>query len=250
MFDPVDSSATMPEVVSNGGSNSGTSDPWLLIETSGRTGQVGLARRGEVILSRLLDPSRRHARDLTPAVVELLQQAGIAPAACAGVMVSLGPGSFTGLRVGVMSAKTFAYATGCALRAVPTFAAVAEQAPPRCTPLWVVADALRGHAYAQLFQRSDHGWEAQTELLLLPWEQWRSHVAAEAFVSGPGALQAAEHWPELALTPPETHHPTLQGLYAAGSRMPDLSRSELFALEPLYIRPSYAEEQRRPASSP
>jgi tRNA A37 threonylcarbamoyladenosine modification protein TsaB len=114
----------------------------------------------------------------------------------------------------------------------------------------VVADALRGHAYAQLFRRSAPGWEAQTELLLLPWEQWRSQVAVEAFVSGPGAQQAAERWPELALTPPETHHPTLQGLYAAGSRMPDLSRSELFALEPLYIRPSYAEEQRRPASSP
>jgi len=250
MFDPVDSSVTRPETSPGGGTGSRAADAWLLIETSGRTGQVGLARGGEVVLSRLLDPSRRHARDLAPAVVELLQQAGITASACVGVMVSLGPGSFTGLRVGVMSAKTFAYATGCALRAVPTFAAVAEQAPSRCEPLWVVADALRGHAYAQLFRRSAPGWEAQTELLLLPWEQWRSQVAVEAFVSGPGAQQAAERWPELALTPPETHHPTLQGLYAAGSRMPDLSRSELFALEPLYIRPSYAEEQRRPASSP
>lgn len=241
MVDWVDASAVMPET----GPGSGVSQIWLLIETSGRIGQVGLAYGGEVVLSRLLDPSRRHARDLAPTVVELLQQAGIAPSACAGVMVSLGPGSFTALRVGVMSAKTFAYATGCALRAVPTFAAVAEQAPPTSTPLWVVADALRGQVYAQLFRHSSPGWEAETDLLLLPWEQWHSQVAADAFVSGPAALQAVERWPELALTPPQTHHPTLAGLYAAGVRLSDLPRSELFALEPLYIRPSYAEEQRR-----
>jgi tRNA threonylcarbamoyladenosine biosynthesis protein TsaB len=244
MFERIDPSAGISEGEARGGEGTGATGVWLLIETSGRTGQVGLARGGEVFLERSLDPSRRHARDLAPTVAELLQLAGFAPTACAGVMVSLGPGSFTALRVGVMSAKTFAYTTGCALRAVPTFAAVAEQAPRSCQPLWVVADALRGHTYAQLFQRSPQGWQALTELLLLPWEQWRSQVTAETFVSGPGAIHAVERWPELALTPPDTHHPTLRGLYAAGSRLPSLQRSELFALEPLYIRPSYAEEQR------
>jgi tRNA threonylcarbamoyladenosine biosynthesis protein TsaB len=245
MFNPTDPVAGTSEGTAGDAKGIAVPGIWLLIETSGRTGQVGLARGGEIFVHRCLDPSRRHARDLAPAVTELLQSAGLAPTACAGVMVSLGPGSFTALRVGVMSAKTFAYATGCALRAVPTFAAVAEQAPPTCQHLWVVADALRGQAYAQLFRNSPQGWQPLTELLLLSWEQWRSQVTMETCVSGPGAIQAAQRWPELALTPPDTHHSTLRGLYAAGSRLPTLERSELFMLEPLYIRPSYAEEQRR-----
>lgn len=219
--------------------------PWLLIETSGPAGLVGMARDHGVVVSRTLNPAHRHARDLTPAVAELLRESGIPPSAWAGVMVGLGPGSFTALRVGVMSAKAFAYASGTALRAVPTFAIIAEQTPPPCQRLWVLADALRGHAYAQLFHRYPHGWQAETELLLLPWEQWYHRRSQQEWVSGPGATHAAERWPELILAPAEVRLPTLAGLYAAGRRHPSLSRDEWFVLEPLYIRPSYAEEQRR-----
>jgi tRNA threonylcarbamoyladenosine biosynthesis protein TsaB len=97
----------------------------LLIETSGRGGFVGLAR-GESLcgLSRL-EESRRHGRDLAPLTAKLLKEQGWKPRQLDAVIVSLGPGSYTGLRVGLMAAKTLSYATGCALIGVETFAVIA-----------------------------------------------------------------------------------------------------------------------------
>src|SRR5690349_2476808 len=131
------------------------SEPWLLIETSGRGGSVGLAVGGRVARSAALDPARRHNRDLAPTCGELLAAEGLRPADLHGVMVSHGPGSFTGLRVGLMSSKVLAYATGCRLVAVPTFHAVAEQAPAEAGVVDVIADALQGHVYVQRFRRAD-----------------------------------------------------------------------------------------------
>src|SRR4051794_20872764 len=100
----------------------------LLIETSGRVGQVGLALGPRLLAERALDATRRHARDLAPAAAELLRGQGWRPRDLAAVLVSLGPGSYTGLRVGVMSAKALAYAIGCAVEGVPTFDVIAGQA--------------------------------------------------------------------------------------------------------------------------
>src|SRR6516225_5973122 len=86
----------------------------LALETSGRVGRVGLAEGPELILERTLDASRRHAQDLAPSVAKLLHLRGWRPCDLDGVVVSIGPGSYTGLRVGVISAKALAFATGCA----------------------------------------------------------------------------------------------------------------------------------------
>src|SRR5581483_928797 len=100
----------------------------LILETSGRAGWVAVAAGDSLLRSRQLDEARRHARDLAPAVCELLDAAGWKPRDVHALFVSRGPGSYTGLRVGIASAKVFAYATGCALIAVDTFSAIASQA--------------------------------------------------------------------------------------------------------------------------
>src|SRR5687768_10817067 len=125
------------------------SENWLLIETSGRVGKVGLARGGAVARAADLDATRRHARDLAAAVDAHLKGEGLRPADLTGVMVGVGPGSYTGLRVGLISAKALAYALGCRLVPVPTFAAIAERAPAEAGHLWVIADALQGQIYLQ-----------------------------------------------------------------------------------------------------
>src|SRR5947209_20630768 len=145
------------------------SEPWLLIETSGRVGKVGLARGGAVVRATDLDPARRHVRDLIAAVGAMLTAEELRPADLTGVMVSHGPGSYTGLRVGLMTAKALAYATGCRLVPVPTFAAIAEQAPPEAAVLWVIADALQGQIYLQRFARDAAGtWRPADELRIEP----------------------------------------------------------------------------------
>ena len=230
------------------------SESWLLIETSGRVGKVGLARGGSVVRSADLDATRRHARDLTTSVDGLLKAEGIGPRDLTGVMVSVGPGSYTGLRVGVMAAKALAYATGCRLVPVGTFAAIAEQAPSEAGVLWVIADALQGHVYIQRFERKpgtgrlvpSHG-----NVTIGPVDEWLNWLPAGVWVSGPGVKVYADRIPQWCnLVPEEDREPSVVGLLAAGQGVPPVSREGLFALEPLYLRGSSAEEKAKKERPP
>src|SRR5260370_11931648 len=95
----------------------------LILETSGRVGQVAVAQGSELRGVRRLDEARRHARDLAPAVAALLAEQGWTPRDVQAVIVSRGPGSYTGRRFAIMSAKTFAYPTAGPLLPFDTLAA-------------------------------------------------------------------------------------------------------------------------------
>jgi tRNA threonylcarbamoyladenosine biosynthesis protein TsaB len=141
----------------------------LLIETSGRAGVIALARGPDLLGVQHLNEARRHARDLAPVTAALLAERGLAPCDLSGVVVSIGPGSYTGLRVGVMSAKTLAYATGCALIGVSTFASIAAQAPDGPRRLDVLADAQQDKVYVQSFERAANDWRPVTPLAIVPF---------------------------------------------------------------------------------
>jgi tRNA threonylcarbamoyladenosine biosynthesis protein TsaB len=160
-------------------------------------------------------------------------------------MASRGPGSYTGLRVGLMSAKALAYATGCRLVPVDTFAAVAEQAPGEARKLLVVADALQGLAYVQRFERggSDDVWQPADELAIRPADEWLPWLAAGVWVGGPGVSVFADRIPAaVSIVAEEDRLPRVESVFAAGLRIPPVSRDELMRLEPLYLRGSSAEE--------
>ena len=217
-------------------------EPWLLIETSGRGGSVGLAVGGAV-RGRALDPARRHNRDLAPAVESLLREADLAPPDVLAVAVSVGPGSYTGLRVGVVSAKAWAFATGCRLVPVPTFHALAAQADAAGT-LDVVSDGLQGLVYAQRFTAAGGEWHPANDLHLAPAADWAATLPPGGRVTGPAVgLVEALLPPHTTLLPPADRTPTLAGLLHAARRTPDAGPDAVFTLEPLYLRPSSAEEQ-------
>ena len=218
------------------------SETWLLLETSGRGGRVGLAVAGQVVRSTNLDPARRHNRDLAPTVAALLPSDGLT-----GVMVSVGPGSYTGLRVGVMSAKALAYATGCRLVAVPTFHAIAEQTPPEAKTVEVIADALQGQVYAQRFRHSERGeWQPANALRIEPTTEWVKQLGDGIWVSGPGvALWEPLLPPGVMRVEVERRTPDLGAMLRAGLRLPALTAAEVIRLEPLYLRGSSAEEKAK-----
>lgn len=216
----------------------------LILETSGRRGLVAVAAGDVVRASRRLDEARRNARDLAPAVAELVRGQGWKPAHLDAVLVSVGPGSYTGLRVGVASAKAFAYATRCALIGVGTFAALARQAPPECGRLDVLADAQQDKVYVQPFDRASDGWAAG-ELAVRPFAEWLADRRADAWATGPGLAKWGDRLPaELPRTDEAAWHPTAESLLAVGlARLRSGQRDDPFALEPLYLRASSAEEQ-------
>jgi tRNA threonylcarbamoyladenosine biosynthesis protein TsaB len=219
---------------------------WLILETSGRTARVGLARGPAVVGAAELDAARRHARELVPTIDALLGREALRPADLTGVLVSRGPGSYTGLRVGLATAKALAYATGCQLRAVDTFAAVAEQAPADARLLSVIADALQGQVYAQRFARRLDGWHAEGPLAITGVGALAAALPAGDWVSGPGVGVYDGQLPGAnPRTPDADREPRVESVLAVGLRNAPLTRAELFELEPLYLRGSSAEEKAK-----
>jgi tRNA threonylcarbamoyladenosine biosynthesis protein TsaB len=221
----------------------------LILETSGRVGQVAVAE-GDVLRDvRRLDEARRHARDLAPAVRDLLAGRGWRPRDIDAVVVGRGPGSYTGLRVGIMSAKAFAYATGCALVAIDTFAVIAAQAPPEAGRLDVLADAQQDRVYVQGFARHEAGaWPlSETPLRIEPFPDWLAGREPAAWVTGPGLRGQQHRLPAGAhVVTPAAWEPQAESLLRLGlARYRAGDRADVWSLEPLYLRPSSAEENWR-----
>jgi tRNA threonylcarbamoyladenosine biosynthesis protein TsaB len=223
--------------------------PLLILETSGRVGQVAVAEGDALRAARRLDEARRHARDLAPAVRDLLAGQGWRPRDVDAVIVSRGPGSYTGLRVGIMSAKAFAYATGCALVAVETFAAVAAQASPEAERLDVLADAQQGKVYVQGFARPAPGELPlpATPLRIEPFADWLARREPSAWAIGPGLRGHEQGLPaDLRVVDRQLWDPQAESLLHLGlARYRAGARDDVWSLEPLYLRPSSAEENWR-----
>lgn len=219
----------------------------LILETSGRVGQVALADGEWLLRARPLDETRRHARDLAPAVVELLAAEGWKPRDLNGVIVSRGPGSYTGLRVGIMAAKVLAYAVGIPVIGVDTFRAIAEQAGSEVSRLDVLADAQQDKVYMQPFGRPDAAAPLlpAAALSVQSFPAWLAGRDPTAWVSGPGLRRFADRCPaDTRLVAAEHWDPRPESLLRIGlERLRSGAVDDPWTLEPLYLRPSAAEEQ-------
>ena len=159
----------------------------LLLETSGRGGFVALAEGAALRGLRRLDEARRHARDLAPATAELLAAQGWKARDLHGVVVSRGPGSYTGLRVGIMSAKTLAYAVGCALVGGGHVRRRGRPGAGRSGAAWTcwpTPSRIRSMSSRSVARR--RGWRSLNALAVRPFADWLADRAADAWVSGPG----------------------------------------------------------------
>ena len=215
---------------------------FLIIDTAHRQGQVAVALGERVVGARFLEESRRHARDLAPRAHELLREQGWKPRDLTGVIVSRGPGSYTGLRVGLMSANTLAYATGCALLGVDTFAAIARQVLSATGTVDVLADAQQDKIYAQRFDQGRAG-----ALAILPWIAWLQSLPPTSTVTGPGLeLYGGNIPPGVPQAPRQDWLPRPESLLVlARARWLRGDQDDPFTLEPLYLRLSSAEEKWR-----
>ncbi|HEY1684585.1 MAG TPA: tRNA (adenosine(37)-N6)-threonylcarbamoyltransferase complex dimerization subunit type 1 TsaB [Tepidisphaeraceae bacterium] len=131
----------------------------LAIETSGRIGSVALCQGERVIDERTFAHGLQHAAEMVPLIDAITVAQKIKPGQINCVYVSAGPGSFTGLRIGITFAKTFALATGAKIVAVPTVQVLAENAPPEAQHLIIVLDAKRGQIFTATFHRDGNHWK-------------------------------------------------------------------------------------------
>jgi tRNA threonylcarbamoyladenosine biosynthesis protein TsaB len=131
----------------------------LAIETSGRIGSVALAEDGGTLVQETFPHGLQHAARIIPAIDGLCQQLHWTSADLQEIYVSAGPGSFTGLRIGITLAKTLSLATGAKLVAVPSVRVLAENAPPDAQNVVIVLDAKRDQIFTAAFSRTNDDWK-------------------------------------------------------------------------------------------
>ncbi|HPH53065.1 MAG: tRNA (adenosine(37)-N6)-threonylcarbamoyltransferase complex dimerization subunit type 1 TsaB [Bacteroidales bacterium] len=123
----------------------------LLLETSTEICSTVLTKGGEVIASRCCNRPKSHASKLAVQISEVFAESGITIAECDAVAVSEGPGSYTGLRVGVSTAKGLCFGSGKPLIAISTPQILTMAAIGRAEKIVALIDARRMEAYCAIF---------------------------------------------------------------------------------------------------
>ena len=128
----------------------------ILIETSTALCSVALEQDGKIVAARESDAPKAHAAMTAPFVKQVLEERGLTVKDCDAVCVSAGPGSYTGLRVGVSTAKGLCFATGLPLLAVGTLDILARQAmeeglPGEIRHIIPMVDARRMEVYTAIY---------------------------------------------------------------------------------------------------
>ncbi|HEY1923239.1 MAG TPA: tRNA (adenosine(37)-N6)-threonylcarbamoyltransferase complex dimerization subunit type 1 TsaB [Tepidisphaeraceae bacterium] len=130
----------------------------LAIETSGSIGSVALAQDGKTLLEDTFPHGLQHAARIIPSIDGLCKKLNWTSNDLNEIYVSAGPGSFTGLRIGITLAKTLAMVTGAPLVAVPSVRVITENAPPEAKNVLIVLDAKRDQIFTAAFTRADGSW--------------------------------------------------------------------------------------------
>ena len=230
-------------------------DVSIAIETSCRQGSCALGR-GEVLLADIaFDASGRHATLLLGHLDAMLKAAGLAASDVREVYVSCGPGSFTGLRVGVTVGRTLAQAVaGLRCVAVPTAAAVAINAAGLdWQRLGVVMDAGDGFIYGTFFTRDGGAIVQAGQSVVAPAGEFAAGLPDDVLLVGEGlryhqaALQAAlgDKISRVRLAPADwpLHLPTAGAVWRVGRQMANAGLfTDYNQLLPIYSR---APEARR-----
>ncbi len=218
----------------------------LALETTETAAGLAAFRDCNLLLEMDLDPNQRSARSLAPGVRELLGRVGWRTSELDLVAVGIGPGSFTGVRVGVTTAKVLAYAAGAEVLGVETPATIAAAVPGEVQHLSVVLDAQRGQLVTQRFHRGpDQRLVAGQPWQLMAIDAWLESLAPGVAVAGPVLRRLADRIPDhVWLLAPAFWSPraaTVGRLAVADHALG--RRDDLWKLLPIYFRRSAAEEK-------
>jgi len=224
---------------------------WLGLDTSTLTASLALVQRHadgrlETVGTLEAGPPARQS-ELLPGIIDtLLQRHGWELKAVSGLVVGLGPGSFTGLRIGLSAAKGLAYALRLPLSGSSSLAAAAA-AGPEGRPLYVIAVARVDDLYLGRFVREGGRVRALGDEEALSPAELAARLAAEpdAVVMGPAAREYGPKLVALGLEPARVmlagEVPSGAALVAQAALPGAHDAQALFGLEPHYIRSSGAE---------
>ncbi|MFH1082873.1 MAG: tRNA (adenosine(37)-N6)-threonylcarbamoyltransferase complex dimerization subunit type 1 TsaB, partial [Pseudomonadota bacterium] len=220
----------------------------LGIDTSTSCGCVGLIDDDRVISEYLLDISVTHSERLLRSIDHVLKESGHSMDDLEGWAISLGPGSFTGLRIGVSTLKGLAFATQKPVVGVPTLDALAHQVAPTPYLICPILDARKGEIYTAFYhyEEGDVLKRISAYQAVAP-EDLVKRIEEKTIFIGNGAKtygnDIRKALPCLATFPPAPLH-LLHGSVVARLGLELLRKKEhlnLATFTPIYVRPSEAE---------
>jgi tRNA threonylcarbamoyladenosine biosynthesis protein TsaB len=222
----------------------------LAVESATLSGGAAILDGDRVLGEITLNIAITHSERLLAAVDRLLADCGLAPADLEGLAVSVGPGSFTGLRVGLATVKGLAMALDLPIAPVPTLDALAARLPFADAPVCPILDARKNEVYLSLYRWRGDRMCREREYLALPPELAVAELTAPVILLGDG-IEACRPWLDgqgdgirvapvaqrlpAAATVAELGHALLAAGGGVGAE----------ALVPLYLRPSEAELKAR-----
>jgi tRNA threonylcarbamoyladenosine biosynthesis protein TsaB len=227
----------------------------LGIETSTKTGSVAVVSEQSVVAQYSLNIEVTHSERLMSTVDRVLKDTGLTIADMGGFAVAVGPGSFTGLRIGLATVKGLVLATGKPVAAVPTLRALAANVPFASHPVCPLLDARKNEVYAALYQCGSEGPEQLMLETAVPISELASRIpGTTVFIGEASFLYRAEI--EARFGGRALFGPLSASLPSAGtvaelglSMIKSGRQADADALAPLYIRRPEAEvawEKRHP----
>lgn len=231
--------------------------PLLGLDTASATASLAVVSHGKV-LAQLTRSAASHGAELPSAVTEVLTIAGIKLKDLQGIAVGLGPGSFTGLRVGLAYAKGLVLALGCALIGISTFdclalAAFEQASPVEGTSICPILDARKGEVYTNLYRVRADRLDKISQPLVIRLQNLYPELSDGVILIGDSKAKEAS----LLLNERGIRSTVLEGVdnsrgrYVAALAAERISRGEIdtpATLEPLYIRS--AEATFKPVAAP
>lgn len=210
----------------------------LAIDSSTSTAAVGIGENGKILISRFTNNGLTHSQTLMPMVAECLEQCGLTMKQIDAVAVTVGPGSFTGVRIGISTAKGLAMGADIGVIPVSSLAALAENGAGEKTLICPVFDARCWQVYNALFDAT----ERLTPDRALTIAQLRQELAGKpVLLFGDGAKLCFEQVPNAVLAPEEKRFIIADGILAAAQKGKPIDSENI---SPVYLRLSQAEREK------
>jgi tRNA threonylcarbamoyladenosine biosynthesis protein TsaB len=214
----------------------------LGIETATMVGSVAIVDQVDVVASYLWNIESAHSEHLMVAIEQILADASLSLQELDGVAVSIGPGSFTGLRIGLSTAKGLCYATGLPLVTVPTLDALASRLVFCKYQVCPMLDARKGEVYASIYQTADGEISRLCPPEAISPELLLRKISQSTVFSGKGAIVYRDSLlkslgEKAYFAPPELNSPDAAAVARLGfSALQNGETAELFPVEPFYLR--------------
>jgi tRNA threonylcarbamoyladenosine biosynthesis protein TsaB len=219
----------------------------LGIETSTAVSSVALGSEQGIVASATLSRGKGHAEFVVPAIRYIADEAGVSMRSLAGVAVGLGPGLFTGMRVGVATAKSIAQALRIPIIGTPSLDVLAYGVRHSPKLICAAIDARRGEVFTAFYRQVPGGIQRLTDYVAWPPERLAAEIQArseDTLFVGNGALvyRAKLPYARAEFASLAQSFPTALSLVELA--LPRFMREDsdpLLDLEPLYVRKTDAE---------